>query len=143
MIKKVTKKLPKLDSLEKYPKYIPENVDTLEEGIQLKEGERVDVLVQISKNLNGGLAFECNELPHCCGIYELGDIYCKDLMPEHINYILDYSLATTKKTVIINTNGKAGCIPMEKALAVSKSFTLVKTFKNTTGNTIKMWISNN
>lgn len=147
--KKVKLKVP--EELNIYPQYIPSNSDTIEDELELADDVEVEFYIKLNKKVSTRFGFCCNQLPHCCGVYELGSFVCfKQLKPEHINKMLNISLQSlTKpnnrcKTVIINTNGKDDCIPLEAALKVNENFTMVKEFINTgSGSKIKMWVSNN
>lgn len=147
--KKVKLKDP--EELATYPQYIPSNFNTIEDELKLGDDVDVVVYIKLNKTTETKFGFYCNQLPYCCGVYELGDITCsKELKPQHINKMLDISLQSVtnpngrSKTVIINTNGVGPCVPLEAALKVNKNFTMVKEFVNTSsGAKIKMWISNN
>ena len=92
------------------------------------------------------LSFTFNRLPHCCGIFEIGDLSIGSLFPTtELTKILDTIVNNiTNRTLILSTNGVSTSIWFEKALSECKEWTLVKQFKNSnSGNTVKLWVSNN
>lgn len=90
------------------------------------------------------MQFVFNGLPTCCGIGELGELQDGNTPITVITKFLDEMASHLKnKTLMINTNGRGGALAFDKALMKTKSFKLIKTFKNTSGNTVKIWLSNN
>ena len=103
--------------------------------------------INITKNNKTFIKFYLSSTRFCCGIIELGELNVnvreqdhKENLYELINLLPEMIV---NKTLMINTNGQGVCIKYEEALSKTKNWTLVKEFKNTTKNTIKMWISNN
>jgi hypothetical protein len=92
-------------------------------------------------------SFESEELTDCCGVLVLSSLFAVN--SKKYNYkdlieALDLLVKHNTLTLQITTNGKNGNATWEKALEQSEYWTMVKEFKNpNTGNTIKMWVSNN
>lgn len=125
-----------------------EEFSTLEAAIEAEIDENSGFAINIINPIlpKNWMAFNIEDLPYCCGINELGDLECdKNFPTDQLTKILDMYISNgSQKTSIINTNGNGSCIKYEIALAKCKNWTLVKTFKSpSSGNTIKMWISNN
>ncbi len=101
----------------------------------------------IKKDNKDFIFFNLILLPLCCGVIEIGNLRYnprnKPTEKELLEVLEAFPKHKDKKTFIINTNGQGSCIFYEQVLAKSKMFTLVKEFQNTTGNNIKMWVSNN
>jgi hypothetical protein len=100
---------------------------------------------------NIDLSFEIQQLPYCCGVFEIGFIRSSFLHKEtkndriYLKQFLDAMLNQySGTTFIINTNGRTDCKLLEEVLPKCDNWALVKSFKNVnSGNTIKMWISKN
>ena len=95
-------------------------------------------------------SFDLQDLPHCCGVIELGEIRLDKQFPEKdVLTVLEYLVSEFTKgdkcqTIIINTNNDSWCVRLATILAKSKYFALVKTFVNSnSSSTIKMWVSKN
>lgn len=151
---KTNKKVEKIVVKEVYPKYTlndvdedkDTNLDNILELLNLGNDELDSIYIETSISTSFTINFTSTELPHCCGIYEIGDLSTNgNIDITELTKILDGLVRTVKKkTLIINTNGKGVSVYFEKALAKCKYFTMVKSFKNGgTSSTIKMWISNN
>ena len=105
----------------------------------IDDGETLDL------ELNRKNAFYAciNQLPHCCGIYELGEIDFSTFKDE-IKFFNALAVCKTGKTLMINTINTGESARLAEVLAKCSNWTLVKTFKNSgSGNTIKIWMSNN
>jgi hypothetical protein len=92
------------------------------------------------------LEYEISELPYCCGVLELGELYVDKLIDiKEFTEYLDLLVAFKKgKTLLINTNGRENSATFEIALKKCKNWTAVKSFRNNVnGNLITMWVSNN
>jgi hypothetical protein len=131
-----------------YPRYENRYGEQLEKGDfeAVFDDDNIDAdVIKSSTGKNGFIKLEGNTLLNCCGVIELGNLKATNVDNVHINHILNNILSVSGgRTVIINTNGKQDNVLYEKALAVNKNFTLVKTFVNPSSkNTIKMWVSNN
>ncbi len=93
-------------------------------------------------------SFSCEKLEfqYCCGLNEIGDFSVDKTFPiDILSNILDGMIEYgSNSTIIATTNGKNESIVMEKAFIKCKNWQLVKTFKNPrSGNTLKVWMSNN
>lgn len=89
---------------------------------------------------------DISDLPYCCGVLELGNLYTdKTCTTKELTEYLDALVNEAKgKTLIINTNGEVHSKRFDDALIKCKYFVQVKTFKNSSSNnTIKIWMSNN
>lgn len=147
-VKKVEVKIIK--TVEVYPKYEdPDSgivVNSIEE-LKINLEDCVDLNVTLSKNNLTNISFSSEELPHCCGIHEIGNLSAdRDFPVKELTKILDRLVESkpNQRTTLINTNGKSSSIVFELALAKCKYWTLVKTTPNPgTSSIIKMWISNN
>ncbi len=149
-------KVPAAKKVEaKYPKYVSNNgtgeeLGTLTEAFQddnnIEDGYSVDIEVMEAANSPSKyVSFDVAMLPNCCGVLEIGHLNVANTFPvEELTNLLDLSVQEAGgRTLIMNTNGKSDSIIFEMAIVKCKYWSLVKTFKNTTGNTIKMWVSNN
>ena len=91
------------------------------------------------------ISFECNDLPHCCGIFEFGELNISGNFPlkqfkELFSNIIENDPG---KTFMINTNGRDDSKIFETLLSKTNLFTPVKKFKSgNSGNIITIWISN-
>lgn len=111
-------------------------------------------------NAEGGYlrAGTVDEHPLCCGIMNVGVLTSrrpsKSTTATFTKYITECltRLASSQFepknksciTVMITTNGRGDNILWEEMLSKCKAFTLVKEAKNiNSGNTIKIWLSNN
>lgn len=148
--------------VEEYIPYVRINTDGF-------DGNFISIAINKPKGKTLGINFSSDQLIHCCGIYEFGSIhityptsspnnkqkslYNKELIP-HIKTLFKQLFAeedvqndnrTTKLSFMINTSsGSKDTLVVEEALKDEELFTCVKTFKNyNSGNTIKMWVSNN
>ncbi len=108
-----------------------------------------DEEISIESNINGNkyFNFSISQLPHCCGINEIGEFSLTNgFNIKQLTEILDLLVSNSGsgKTAIINTNGRESSIMLEEALLKCKRWVLVKSFINSNSkNTVKMWISNN
>lgn len=133
----------------KSPKYFDREMQESYSSIKELKLEIVDCgVVDLMIDTIDDVYFRIEDTEFCCGLLELGEIHCSKGIPiKELASVLDRAVecvSENKNTLIINTNGKDASIIFEKALAKCKYWTLVKTFKNgNSGNTIKMWISNN
>ena len=99
--------------------------------------------------------FKITELPHCCGVYEIGGIDSNDetvVSLPNFNKALDAGLLELLKqetmtkgihTLVANLVNNIHCSALRNSFKRTGLFTLVKTFKNYSGSTIDMWISRN
>lgn len=100
---------------------------------------------------------EIKDLPHCCGVFEFGDIsttnnfkdapkgasIITDAFDKYFKEIFNHD-GMKGKTLIINTVPTKDCKDLEQYLAECEYFTAVKQWKNNgNGNLITMWVSNN
>ena len=120
-------------------------LEALNEDIDIADelNTGIDVVIDNKKYY---FSFETCSLPNCCGVIEFGGFGIDKGVPEkELAKILDVIAIKQGKTTIITTNGKDSSVIMEKALAISKYFTLVKSFRNNvnSGNLVKVWLSNN
>lgn len=107
--------------------------------------ENFSLTVQYAGNKKvSGLEFLMTQLPNCCGVYELGELSHTVLTDEDMQAVFTELFKTSdykKKTFVITT------IRQQKAweawLKNTDLFQAVKTFRNSTGNWITMWISTN
>lgn len=121
------------------------DLNDLKEEIDITDEASYEICI-ITEGSCKEFSFETCTLPNCCGVLELGSFSMDKGMPEkELVKILDVIAIKKNKTTIITTNGKDHSIIMEKALAISSYFTLVKSFKNSgvNGSLIKVWLSNN
>lgn len=91
------------------------------------------------------IGFETTVLPHCCGIFEVGNLEISSKFPLKQFEELFSNLLNNHKgyTYMINTNGKDASKTFETLLSKTNLFTPVKRFKNAnSGNIITIWISN-
>lgn len=101
----------------------------------------VDIQIE-GKALNFGE----NGMPFCCGMDELGDLTVEEGIDivKAAKFIDELVSRIPGRTTIVNTIQVGGPKRFADVLEKTKSFVLVKTFKNKNGgNTIKTWISNN
>lgn len=99
--------------------------------------------------------FDIDELPYCCGVLEIGNVGTsmpKAIGDEQFRNIIDNSLGNFvanethgKKchTMIANLNGSVACNILKEAFIRTGLFEPVKTFNNSTGSVITIWMSNN
>lgn len=118
--------------------------DTIDDISDIFDSEGNWDLDYVTKERSFNSDFSLEPLPMCCGISEVGNLSVSDNHPK-LTEILDVLVASNKgKTLILNTNGDRVSLIYDKALTKCKYWTLVKSFKNSgTGNTIKVWMSNN
>lgn len=117
------------------------NIDDMIELLDdyMDDGETLDL------ELNRKDAFYAciNQLPNCCGIFELGSI-CFTTFKDEIKFFNALAICKTGKTLMINTINTGESARLAEVLAKCSNWTLVKTFRNSgSGNTIKIWMSNN
>lgn len=96
------------------------------------------------KNNWFNIDFSTEDTPFCCAVLEIGQIdFSKTTSTEVLDQLFNSILTSQNgRTMLINTIKDLK--HLEEYLSKSELFTLVKTFKNpNTGNTIKMWVSNN
>ena len=88
---------------------------------------------------------EISELPHCCGVYEIGDLGINPTFPQEAFNELMNGFLTKGYTLCVNTvSVSASNKTWASLLASCPLFTEVKSFVNPNSkNTIRMWISNN
>ncbi len=147
---KTNQKLVPIKVVNQYPKFECNSEDQTSDinlaisQLYISEDEGNNITINYS-NSRKTINFHTSQLPHCCGIIELGDIQCsKDIDSKTLITILNGIVNIVKgKTLIINTNGQESSINFETVLPKCKNWVLVKTFKNSGRNTIKMWVSNN
>lgn len=95
------------------------------------------------EGVNHYVHFEIEDLPHCCGLKEIGGLNKIDFMSQKAFNIMIKGLLTSDYTFIINTNGERFSKMWDEKLIKSKMFTCVKQFVNPSSkNLIKVWISN-
>jgi len=88
---------------------------------------------------------QMSELPHCCGIYEIGNLSIDRVFPQKAFNELMNGFCAEGFTLCVNTvttsiSDRTWASLLEKC----PSFTEVKSFVNPNSkNTIRMWISNN
>ena len=90
--------------------------------------------------------FTVSGIPYCCGISEFGELSAsRALNIDKASDVIDCIIERHKgHTFMVNTNGNASSRIWDAILTKSKYFNCVKAFKNAnSGNTIKVWISNN
>lgn len=105
----------------------------------------VDSDETLDLELNRRTIFNCEiiQLPHCCGIFELGAI-CFNTFKDEIKFFNGLAICKTGKTLMINTINTGQSARLAEVLVKCTNWTLVKTFKNSgSGNIIKIWMSNN
>lgn len=110
----------------------------------IPEGDESEYSVKLG---NLKFSYTTQQLPHCCGIIELGNL---NLIPNgdkttELTKYLDLLVASKPgKTLMINTINFGSCIALEVALAKCKNWVAVKKFVNKSSkNTITIWLSNN
>lgn len=143
-LKKITKKVEKTTYKVLNAFYKGNNLISLKNEIDI-DPEHIK-LTYVDIDGKHDIAFEMSELPFCCGVLEIGELTISKTFPliAFKQIMSEIITAINNKTVIINTNGKNDCIFWENHLDnCDELFTLVKTFKNTSGNIIKIWMSNN
>lgn len=144
IVKVVTKVvLPKVTLLPKKEKYFEPNI----------RGDKFEI--EDTENTYTMFDFKIDELPHCCGVYEIGNIDLNDatvVSLPNFNKALDAGLLellkqeTMKKgihTFVANLVNNPACNVLRNSFKRTGLFTCVKTFKNYSGSTIDMWISRN
>lgn len=110
------------------------------------DDDKLELTIKDISGIEHEVYITYNSLPHCCGVYELGELSTSKNIPIiELTKVLDTIVCKNNNfTLIINTNGINDSIIFEKALSKCKYFNLVKSFKNANSkNTIKMWVSNN
>jgi len=151
IVKKVaSRKIPAPVVKKVEPKYHDhvddEEYETIEELVEANLcGSSTDHDIRL---VDTDLEYTVEELPFCCGIYELGNLQISNAQKSIQNDLtkyLDLLVANTKhKTLMINTNGIDASKFIEESLIKCKNWTAAKKFRNGTGgNTITMWVSNN
>ena len=87
--------------------------------------------------------FEIDDLPYCCGLYEIGNLNNINFVSQKAFNVLMKGLLTSNITFIVNTNNETASKTWEEKLVKSKMFTCVKQFTNpNSNNPIKVWVSN-
>ena len=105
----------------------------------IDDGESLD----LDSNRKPAFYADIAQLPNCCGIFELGSI-CFTTFKDEIKFFNALAVCKTGKTLMINTINTGESARLAEVLAKCSNWTLVKTFKNSgSGNTIKIWMSNN
>jgi len=141
LVKTTTKKIETVKS----DKYNLNGEDgNIDDMIELLN-DYVDSDEMLNLDLNRSTVFDCeiNKLPNCCGIFELGSISFNTFKDE-IKFFNALAICKTGKTLMINTINTGPSARLAEVLAKCVNWTLVKTFKNSgSGNTIKIWMSNN
>lgn len=94
------------------------------------------------------LGMNIEDFPFCCGVTVIGEFFAaKEGTEKEITHFLDVLTSHPKlkgKTLMATTASSAHCLRMAKAFAASKYWVEVKDFKNAnSGNTVRVWISNN
>jgi len=105
----------------------------------------IDEGMDINLELNRRSIFQTDiqQLPHCCGIFELGSIGFEPFKDD-IKFFNALAICKKGKTLMINTINTGQSNKLAVILAKCSNWTLVKTFTNSgSGNTIKIWMSNN
>lgn len=140
-VKKVVKEVIKKDV---YSIYGADEEGDINDMIELV-GDFIEDTENLVLELNNLTVFEVevNELPHCCGIYELGKILFKPFKDE-VKFFNALAICKKGKTLMINTINTGQSAELSKVLAKCSNWTLVKTFINSgSRNEIKIWMSNN
>lgn len=95
-------------------------------------------------------SFRIDQLPFCCGVYEIGEI--DDTRLDNTNVfketlheaLIELMHEHEGHTVVCSTIKNAACSTLKSAFIKTGLFTLVKTFNNSnSGNEIEFWVSNN
>ena len=105
----------------------------------------VDCDETLDLDLNRSTVFmaDINAVPHCCGIFELGNIAFHTFKDE-VKFFNALAICKTGKTLMINTINTGQSARLAEVLVKCTNWTCVKTFKNSSSNsTIKIWMSNN
>jgi hypothetical protein len=109
------------------------------------------------KNSTFGFQFETSDVPHCCGMSELGAFYIRgnsttitrptkvELVKRMLDRIIEENTSgRTCRTLFFTTINNEACNLVDEAVAAGAPFTLVKTFVNSnSSSTNRLYVSNN
>lgn len=109
----------------------------------LEKAYNQDIYYMNSKSESKNIYFAVEDVPNCCGLKEIGDLFDITFVSQKAFNVMIKGLLMSGLTFIINTNGEKKSLTWDEKILKSNMFTCVKEFVNPSSrNLIKIWISN-